>query len=134
MWLYLFMLILFFSHGCSSDPNSSPGGAVVLAMDAVARQDIHLLIKATYGRRAGHANPSEVGNKMNKIIEKFSVDRNTKITIGRTFKEDKGLKASVYFTLTQDGKKQQFVMKAVRKHREWVAILDSIAKNNRRLW
>ena len=71
---------------------------------------------------------------MNKIIEQFSLSRNAKVSIDRTFKGDKGLDATVYFSLAQDGKKEQFVMRAERKGVEWVAILDSIAKTDKAVW
>jgi hypothetical protein len=132
--IYLSTIILFFGAACSTGPNSSPGGAVVLAMDAIVKQDIQLLIKATHGSRSGTANPREIGVTMNQIVAKFSVGRNAKVTIDRTFKRDKDLKATVYFSLVQDGKKEQFVMRAERKGVEWVAILDSIAKTDKAVW
>ena len=129
-----FTIILFLGASCSTGPNSSPGAAVVLAMDAMVKQDIQLLIQATHGSRTGAANPREIGITMNKIIEQFSLGRNAKVTIDRTFKGDKGLEATVYFSLTQNGKKEHFVMRAERKGVEWVAILDSIAKTDKLVW
>ncbi|MFH1672423.1 MAG: hypothetical protein ABIF87_03210 [Pseudomonadota bacterium] len=131
---WLCVAVLFLVVACSTGPNSSPGGVVVLAMDAIVHKDIQTLIKATYGSRADFANPREIGNEINKIIEKYSVNLNTKITIGRTFKEDRGQKADVYFSLTQNGVKEQFVMKAKKMQREWVAILDSLRKIDKQLW
>jgi hypothetical protein len=132
--IYLFLTTLFFIAACSTGPNSSPGGVVVLAMDAIVHKDIQTLIKATYGSRSDFANPREIGNEINKIVEKFSLDRNAKITIGRTFKEDRGQKADVYFSITQNGVKEQFVMKAKKMQREWVAILDSLRPIDKQLW
>jgi hypothetical protein len=132
--IYLFLTTLFFIAACSTGPNSSPGGVVVLAMDAIVHKDIQTLIKAIYGSRADFANPREIGNEINKIIEKYSVNPNTKITIGRTFKEDRGQKADVYFFLTQNGVKKEFVMKAKKMKREWVAILDSLRPIDKELW
>ena len=132
--IYLSTIIFFLVTSCSTGPNSSPGGAVVLAMDAIVKQDIQLLIKATYGSRFSAANPREIGITMNKIIKQFSLGRNAKVTIDRTFKGDKGLKATVYFSVAQDRKKEQFVMRAERKGVEWVAILDSIATTDKAVW
>jgi hypothetical protein len=134
IWIYLSTIILFLGTSCATGPNSSPGAVVVLAMDAIVKQDIQLLMKATHGSRTGTANPREIGVTMNKIIEQFSLGRNAKVTIDRTFKGDKDLKATVYFSLAQDGKKEQFVMRAERRGVEWVAILDSIAKTDKAVW
>jgi hypothetical protein len=132
--IHLATSVLFFVVSCSTGPNSSPGAAVVLAMDAMVKQDIQLLIRATHGSRSGAANPREIGITMNKFIEKFSFGRNAKVSIDRTFKGDNDLKATVYFSLAQDGKKEQFVMRAEKKGVEWVAILDSIAKTDKTVW
>ncbi len=132
--IYLAITVLFFVAACSTGLNRSPGGAVVLAMDAIVHRDIQMLIKATYGTRAAFANPREVGDEINKIVEKFSLDRKAKITIGRTFKKDRGKKADVYFSLTQHGVKVQFIMKAKKMKREWVAILESLRPIDKQLW
>ncbi|MBW2645595.1 MAG: hypothetical protein JRE23_05375 [Deltaproteobacteria bacterium] len=132
--IYLAITVLFLVAACSTGPNSSPGGAVVLAMDAIVHKDIQTLVQATYGSRSDYANPREIGNEINKIVEKFSLDHNAKITIGRTFKKERGQKADVYFSITQNGVQVQFIMKAKKMKRDWVAILDSLRPIDKQLW
>ena len=134
MHVFFLMVFLVFLTACPSGPNGSPGGAVVLAMDAMVHRDAEMLIKASCGNRTDCADLKETDALMNSIIDRLSLDTSGKISIGRTFKKDKGRKASVYFILTQHGEKQQYVMNAQRQDKEWVAIPESISKNDRQLW